>query len=211
MKRALFIVALLGQPVPAAFAASGPAALLPASSGKAEFVQPKYDEKALAISTRMATAVGAGKTPTVSQAEQEYMQAMLKSPALVRVADSAFSVERQGDLIRIRIAFPGTTIQPDLPGASGPGTLLIFDPRSGDLMVGRTKMGKPRYNEGKSPLGLAGRYVPGFEWSVKTGTMPAAFVHVGQIPNEPGKCLLNLSVMTDPAAPAIGSYRYSCK
>jgi hypothetical protein len=210
MKRVLVIAAIFAQPVQFAFPASGPAALLPASSGKVEFVQPKYDEKAVAISTRMATAVGAGKAPAVSQAEQEYMQARLKSPSLVRVADSELSVELHGDLTHIRIAFPGVSAQPGLPGAASPGTLLVFNPRTGEMTVGRTKLGKPHFNEGKTPLGLAGRYVPGFEWTIKKGTMPAAFVHVGQIPNEPGKCLLNLSVMTEPTSPAIGSYRYAC-
>lgn len=195
---------------PAAAAAAGPAALLPQASGELEFVQPKYDDKAVAIGNRMAAAVGQGKQPGVTKAEQDYMQAKLKSPALVKVAVSSVTVRRQGDDLHIRIAAPGAPAAAGLPGDAAPGTGLVYNTVTGELRIGRTQFGKPRVNEGKTPLDLVGKYVPGFEWTLKNSKVPTAFVHVGRIPNQPGKCLLNLSVMTDPTSPAFGSYRYDC-
>lgn len=196
--------------------------LLPSASGVIELVSPKFDEKAIKINDKIVKAWAVHRKILDAHSEQNaggglvwhekmgvtrdellYMLDKFRSPIFVKIHDAAVKVERKGDIIHLRVNPYGVH-------AANIASHLSYELKTGMMSLDKTRFLKPRFNDVTHPMEKVGRFVPGYEWALSRELSVTGFVHVGKIPNEPGKCLLNLSVIDNPGKPAFGSYRYNC-
>ena len=213
------ILVLMSLPLRAASSA----ALFPTGKTKAEFVSPIFDKKAMEIGSKWGAAMEKEKTffseyaskhaernpgstaalpwhekMGISSQDYAYMVEKLRRPQLQKMFDADIDVLKKGSKLFITISYSGIKNAP-----------LVFDTESEVMTVGRTSYGKPSFNAGRSQLELIGRYVPGFEWKLAKNTSGSGYIHIGRLPEE-DKCLLNLSVLSGPSTPVMGSFRFKC-
>lgn len=214
----LFII-LTSSPLRAASSVG----LFPTSRTKAEFVSPVFDHKALEIGAKWGAAMEkekvffseyaskhAERNPSsgaalpwhekmgVTNQDYAYMVEKLRRPQLKKMFDAEIDVEKKGSKLVIITSYSGITNAP-----------LVFDTETEQMTVGRISYGKPSMNAGRSQLELIGRYVPGYEWKLSKNSSASGYIHIGRLQEE-DKCLLNLSVLSGPPAPIMGSFRYKC-
>ncbi len=197
--------------------------LFPSGKISAEFVSPVFDPKAVEIGTRWGAAMEkekaffseyaskyAERNPSASAAlpwhekmgvssqDYSYMVAKLRKPQLKKMLDAEIVVEKKGSKLEITTSYAGLKNPP-----------IVLDTTTEQITVGRVSYGKPTFNSGRSQLELVGRYVPGYEWKHSKDSSTSGYIHIGRLPEE-GKCLLNLSVVSGPSTPILGSFRFKC-
>ena len=203
--------------------AASSVALFPTSKTKAEFVSPVFDKKAMEIGAKWGATMEkekaffseyatkhAEKNPGsgaalpwhekmgISSQDYSYMVEKLRRPQLQKVFDAEIDVEKKGSKLIITTSYSGLKNSP-----------IEFDTESEQMTVGRVSYGKPSFNAGRSQLELIGRYVPGYEWKLSKNASASGYIHIGRLPEE-DKCLLNLSVLSGPPTPIMGSFRFKC-
>lgn len=206
---------------PAAFSAAGSFALLPKQSIKAEFVQVVFDEKATDISRRLTEAWSKNQKALdafaaqqgangggiswhpkmgISQAEFSYMIEKLKHPKFQKIADANLTVTRSGPWVQVTPEFGGLKM----------GSFAV-DAESQKLKYSGQTFPSPKFVSGKALQEDVGRYIPSYEWKVGASEKSGfGRISVGSLPDDPAKCLLNLSVAQEGLAPSMGLFRYPC-
>jgi hypothetical protein len=212
-------VVLASQPLIAASSSL----LIPKSKVTAEFVSPVFDEKAVGIATKWSEAMDKEKVfftkyaeeftarnqnasaalpwhekMGISSSDYYFMIEKLRKPKLQKVFDAEIDVEKKGTKLFLTTSFSGLKNPP-----------IVFDIATEQMTIGRVSYGKPTFNAGRNHLELIGRYVPGYEWKLSKDSSASGYIHIGRL-QEDGKCLMNLSVMSGPPTPILGSFRYKC-
>lgn len=197
--------------------------LFPSGKTSAEFVSPVFDPKAVEIGARWGAAMEkekaffseyaskyAERTPSTSAAlpwhekmgvssqDYSYMVEKFRKPELKKMLDAEIVVVKKGSKLEVMTSYAGLKNPP-----------IIFDTTTEQITVGRVSYGKPTFNSGRSQLELIGRYVPGYEWKFSKDSSASGYIHIGRLPEE-DKCLLNLSVISGPPTPILGSFRFKC-